>query len=415
MDTICEQIYINCGGSMKQVHNLSSKMLQFVYLFIKDELMIGDEQIKNTNLDVYMKMAKSKYYTELYLKKRYKSRLIQHKRMELRSNLNNKLCTYSYTPLRDVVEKFAEENAEWLLPKLEMETVKSNTLSEYNEILDGASLQRCRGKIKLDFYLDDAELNRGCGFGRSAKLIQLYLSFGDIPLRLKAKDDSIEELLLCDRKQFKKLKLPFGCLFSIVNQDLNELITNGLIVSLNSVDRKIDVEFCTFPGDNAAQYEALGFKCSFRPRDTYCRGCGLRGFDPSIEDQTKSIRSYQNIELQMPLIQNIPENELTVGVKQEMIFITKNITRWNCAPNDVVYLLAEGVLPKELSICLHLIAKTYKKSSQMIKECLTAFPFYHGEMEWKAGDVFALKGTASQVSFVYNLIFHIVIHISFRN
>lgn len=69
------------------------------------------------------------------------------------------------------------------------------------------------------------------------------------------------------------------------------------------------------------------------------------------------------------------ENESTVGVVQNMIFSLDNITRWNCAPNDAVHCLAEGVFPKELSICLHLISKSYKITSKKNQRMFHSFSF----------------------------------------
>src|SRR5699024_2392446 len=83
---------------------------------------------------------------------------------ELRKENGQLICKYTQLPLKDVCKKYLRNRhlVKKLLAEKKQRPNKEPKRS-YSSIQDGHVFERLRGKLKLEIYIDDANLAPACG------------------------------------------------------------------------------------------------------------------------------------------------------------------------------------------------------------------------------------------------------------
>lgn len=202
-------------------------------------------------LEEFKRVTKSDYLQNVYLDK-HCDRLIRPQVFDLIVPGKEEFLRYSYVPLTPAIQKFVKENPE-VLKKLNDELKEDRSTKEkevYSSMMDGSFADRLKGRLKLEFFLDDVELSPACGFGKSQKFVNVYFAFADLAYedRVRAKDISV--VMMANRKKFKDLNIPYPALFKKMIDELKHLMKKGVNVEVNGEMVNVKVTVCTLTGDN---------------------------------------------------------------------------------------------------------------------------------------------------------------------
>lgn len=347
---------------------------------------------------------------------------IKPEEMTLENPTTKRTCQYSYVPLKEVAKKYLQNKS--ILEKILSEQkditrrTKKGLKNSIKSAMDAEISHRIRGKLKMEFYVDDVETTKSNGLGSNHKILNFYLTCADLPIENKFHSDSMEKIISVERAELKSLTSenfdPLNELFKIVRKDMTDLMTNGLKVT-NSKNESVVIQATLSHqcGDNLGIYEMLGLSQSFNNNAFYCRFCGWSGKERDGEEG----ECIQNHCFNPPLITSDFDEKardlLSKSSKRAFVLDgLPGITRFNIAPTDTLHDLPEGTLPEFVCrMCTRIVEKSIdsnqkaynignKKSTaaNVIETKFEEFQYHEGRpsFAWSKGS-FYLKGKATQV------------------
>lgn len=234
------------------------------------------QSIPNETFDIIENIIKSDYLQMEFRKIQYKTH-IKPQMLKI-TNQTGQDCTFSYVSPLDLCNLLLQN--QYLVSHLVEEASSvSNENTTFSSIMDSANGARLKGKLKIEFYIDDSLLSP-TGHNQSQKCIFIYASFPDIPFKFRSKSNQIEMILMINRHELKKLNLADTTfsLFKQLRRDMRHLIENGINVQTSNGIKNIPVTISSICGDNLGIFEILGFRRSFLNTAFVCRFCGATGY-----------------------------------------------------------------------------------------------------------------------------------------
>lgn len=362
---------------------------------------ISSPELNETNLTAIGKVMESEHLQQEFFKVDLPT-LIEPLMVDIVSPDEQFVCKASYLPLPKLAAKYLSNKS--ILKKVIAENQnqpKCGMKRSYSDMMDGTCSSRLKGRLKIEFGLDDAEIAPACGFSGVQKYIFLYAACADLPYDQRVKTKDLEMVMSCNRK---KLRQGFPgtdgeglkAMLAPLAKDLNQLTTNGIDVRIGTKVINIKVTVASIIGDNLGLYELLGYGMSFQQSAFTCRFC-------AITSNTKSA-----INTNMPGTSHmLIENEATdsSGIVRPFALENQDINRHNCAPPDPAHDLMQGVIPEVLSFLLTWIVECRLMSKDNILKRFNDYrnslfegsPLIKAQGSEREGVHFEIKGSAIQV------------------
>lgn len=287
---------------MDTLHSVSEKLSQDdlnrlacdIVRFATEVVPQAEENFKSEEqLELVERLAESTHYKEQYTKRKLRPYLLLPQMVNLEYD-NNVLATYSSLDLELLCRK-------WLLNKSLREKLKAEKTSKrqqtgvYTSQMDGWASDRLRGSLKIELFLDDAQLGPASGFGSGSgqKYIMVYATIADLPYHLRTKVEDIELLMMVKRSDLNSIPIEdrFPTLMSKLSEKLNKLSTEGIDIN----GEKFHATIASVLGDNLGVYEFLGFGTAFQTAAFTCRFCGMAGKPKAKSTAHKSELTCQDI------------------------------------------------------------------------------------------------------------------------
>lgn len=265
-----------------------------------------------------------------------------------------------FIPIRNVLKNFFE------LPNIFEETKNYLRTLEHDDIISNFVQGNLWRKLREDFgdkfvlpinlFFDDFENNNPLGSHKGiSKCGAVYLSISCLPPAIASKLDSIFLLALfnsLDRKMFSN-----AIIFSRVIDELKELETNGIEISVRNSNVKIYFKLALFLGDNLGIHEALGFITSFKSA-AFCRFCKIKSSEiqHTFFEDPNLMRNKTNYsaDLQKHECKSTGIVELCVFHQLQDFHVTQNVSV------DVLHDILEGICQYDLGQILYTLIKTKK-------------------------------------------------------
>ncbi len=260
-------------SDLKYNKNIPSSTVNFIGTSILDLCQEYSQSIPNDSLiDTYKQISNSDYLQNKYLHRQLSSTLVsaQNHTHLIDDDDNSYPFKYSSVSVESLMRKTLKN--EFVLEKIVKEQSFSQQKSTTISALEHCSIwPRLKGKMKIELYLDDAQIAPSGIFNRNQKYFFLYATFPDIPYERRVSENEIEIVLMANRnkltelKRQQKLSDPIGTLLKGVVEEMKFLTETGIDVFYNGKQINIKLALSCICGDNAGIYELLGkiSKCSF--------------------------------------------------------------------------------------------------------------------------------------------------------
>ncbi|KAI2810569.1 hypothetical protein BLOT_001732 [Blomia tropicalis] len=368
MKVINDDKYLNCIEATK-VNESSTK-----WLTLMKELYFSNTKLTPEQFDNLITVAGSNKHQESYNEFHLQHYYLKPEYFQIKGNDKEKNI------LREKVE-------------IENESVPTNQV--YYSFKNGdIYLERLKGRLKIELFLDDANLSPG-NSNKSQKYLNVYATIADFPIERRTHSDDIEVILTVNRKKLMDLSLadPFNCLFKRMSSELKQLIEKGIELKVELDDKSektiiIPVTISAICGDNLGIYEILGFKKSFNNNSFICRYCSAKA------NTTDSDSNIQNVMFRPLINKDLAQtmNLADLGIMREFALNSEDINRWNISPPDILHDLVEGVslYVIELILTNFVTDSSRNITKQAIINCFDNFKFFEGSpvLKWFPGDGF---------------------------
>ncbi|KAK6482840.1 hypothetical protein HHUSO_G15940 [Huso huso] len=233
--------------------------------------------------------------------------------------------------------------------------------------------------LRLHFYEDEFEVVNPLGSKKNKhKLCAIYYTVGNVHSRYRSQLKHIHLALLVRYKCVQQCGL--DSILQPMLKDLQELTSNGVTVTVNGIDYKIQVAIATISGDYLSAHLIGGFTMSF---STGCIGRQCMATYGDIkekfsEDQFQ-LRTSEVHKYHLQSMRENPENSAIYGVRSRCPFEELNYFDTTTAfPPDLMHDFLEGVIPlvlklvltkahRERHITLHELSEEIKKNTYWSK------------------------------------------------
>lgn len=337
-----------------------------------------------------------------------------------RCEINDEFLTvkYSYVSVKALCAKMVRNR--YFVQRLldEQKMVINPNIKTFKSIRDGTEFVRMKGKMKLEFYSDEAQFGLANGLDSPhAKAQNVFLTFADLPPEERARVRSKEQVIMVNSFKLNQLnvKNPMRRLCKELIADLHDLLTNGIVTPMKLPDGTnvvLEVTVSSWLGDNQAIYDILGFSKSFHPNSFVCRECGAYGKEGK-DREGKDRRHIQDLRAVHPTT-NRDLGRKHPGVRRDFLLQgLPGLHRWNISPFDIFHDLNQGLHIRSMELILNSLVKTHKLTKDFILKQLQSFKkqkkFYEGapRVNWKDGS-FHLKGKGVQVCKLKCIIFVLI-------
>lgn len=379
------------------VNKLTSALLS---LFVKHKhsIMADPETIRNIE-----RVVKSDHLQKVYKHRQLKT-YIEPQKVDLYDDEGNVVCTYTYTPIRSLCEKYlANESLVRHLVNEGHGHLRSNSRN-YGHFMDGQVYKdrRLYGNLKLEVYLDDANVSPSNRNDKQETLF-IYLTIADLPFEYRTKRCDIETLIIANRFQLKKMgENGLKSLLHRFKNDLLDLYQSGIDVLYNGQVINIKVELASVLGDNLQTNEVLGYKKNFNNYSFVCRYCGSAA---KVRDRANEINQLDRVYFLLDELepgQSEAQDKLDYGIMRDFVFDgLPKINRLTLCPPDASHDIAVGVLAEMLPFILRGLVLNHGISLEIILERFNDFAplLYEGAplFKFKSPTHFKFIGKAIQV------------------
>lgn len=277
--------------SKDDLNVIASDMVQFATKIVPEAL---DKDKTTDQIELLEKLANSSHLKEQFNIKNLEKYLNLPEIVPL--TYKDKTCgKYSMINVEKLCKKYLSNKSVREKLKKEKNTKRRND-GVYASDMDGWFSDRIRGWLKMEIFIDDAQLGPSNGFGSGSgqKYIMVYVTFPDLPFHFRTQIEDIELLMMIKRSDLNKIPKEdrFATLFSKLNIDLERLGTEGIEIN----GEKFYVTVSTVLGDNLGIYEFLNFGMNFQTTCFRCRYCGLLGKNYERIEESENNDMIQNEE-----------------------------------------------------------------------------------------------------------------------
>ena len=300
-----------------------------------------------------------------------------------------KTKTFQYVPILKSIQQIL--NREDLLREaLDADNVHSKRQSgdnlKYKTYRDGKYFKSndllCSNEFRLclTLYVDDFEICNPLGTSRKKhKVCGVYWTLSNLPLKLLSELNSINVAILCKTADVKAYG--YAKVLEPLLQDLVKLEQEGVFIS--ALDKKVKGTVLCVVADNLGAHGIGGFVESFNG-NYVCRFCtGLHSdFQKKevrwgeFEARTKASHAdHINIVEQDPRVTNC------FGVKKGCV-LTEKLQYFHVVsgyPPDLLHDLFEGIVPRELALCLTVLISKKYCDLNTLNERIKSFPFKYND------------------------------------
>lgn len=405
--------------------------LAILNLIVKFQL----NTFSSEKLKIYRQFASSSYLRKDYRLNLVKEYYIAPEYLPLTNGEGIVVSNFGYIPIDKVALKYLKNPS---IRKFLKEEPFRERSGKYLSQMDSEQSDRLVGKLKIELFLDDAQLSptNGLGTGKHHKYLYVYASFTDLPYKYTFHSDDIEMIMMVKRSDLELLSKDFKMvqLFERLKNDLSHLLKFG--AQVDGEHFQVTVSFIR--GDNAGIYEWTGFPFSFNINAFVCRFCGIKGMcsDCKIKKQAnKAVKRLKNKAQPLPSqltlnctnclqgtkgnfallnnedfkdFQEAQKHGLTRPFPFETLF-DHNLTPANLLPPDSMHDISEGVfvdvIEIDLGIMKYKINREHKKTVPQIltifQSAINSFPFFEGKpkLKWDSSkSTFKLDGKAIEVN-----------------
>lgn len=246
-------------------------------------------------------------------------------------------------------------------------SLHSNTLTSF---LDGSTWKdmnlKFPGKIILPLFLyyDDAEMGNPLGSHSGIhKMGCIYYTVAALPPEYLSSLDNIFTAFLFHSSDRGTNKVPNKIMFSRLINELIDLQTNGISVSVNSVYTTLYFAVGLVLGDNLGLNSILGFVESFSGNH-YCRicRCQKQELQQMLRESVQSLRNENNYEIDIN-----QRNVTETGLNERCIF--HEVPNFHVVRNmvcDYMHDILEGVARYDMAVIVqHFIIEKYFTLDQL--------------------------------------------------
>lgn len=281
----------------------------------------------------------------------------------LRGPSGNKIGTYSYVPISEVLKKYCSHEDVW-----------NQILSENNKVQDELFLMDYKDglyfkehlffrehpdALRLHLYEDEFEIVNPLGPKRMKyKLCGFYYTVGNLGGKYRSHLKHIHLALLVRHSHLKE--------FGMDIDDLKQLSTDGFTVNICGTEHKVYAALATFSADNLSSHMIGGFRMCFNS-GRICRYCMATHSEINQKFQEDSFVLRTEVhEYHLQCVQHNKENAALYGVRSTCSFYTLgyfDVTK--SLPPDIMHDMLEGVFPLTLK---HVICEAHKQKHITITE-----------------------------------------------
>lgn len=260
-------------SDLKFNKNIPSSTVNSIGLSILDLCQDYSQIYTNDSTkDAYKRISNSDYLQEKYLQYQLASTLVNPINYSHLADADGQLYSFKYSTVsvESLMRKILKN--EHVLNKVirEQNSAQQRTTHFPISTIEHCSIwPRLKGKLKMEIFIDDAQIAPSLIFNKNQKYILVYATFPDIPYEHRVSEDNIEILLMANRKKLSeltkthKLDDPIGTLLRTIADEMKHLMEKGIEVSANGVQTNIKLALSCICGDNAGIYELLGNLISF--------------------------------------------------------------------------------------------------------------------------------------------------------
>lgn len=270
--------------------------------------------------------------------------------------MQEKSESISYVPLKETLKKVLEMPRVYENIKKNLENLKKPT-SKTNHLMQGklwksklSKLPPENGFIYLAYvlYFDDWEPNNPLGsHKKTGSMCGCYMQLPFLPSDSNSKLENIF-LVSIFKSSLKKLGMN-KCLCHLIEQ-IRELETQGIKITINDEDFLIKPVLALVIGDNLAINEILGYTTSFSANYP-CRFCKIKknALHVATVEDPSLLRNAENYEIDLAL-NNVTE---TGVVGPCAISKVDSFEVWENRCPDIMHDMLEGTFNYDLSHVLH--------------------------------------------------------------
>ncbi len=266
----------------------------------------------------------------------------------------------------DVLDKILQETAD---QSGQIKTYRDGLYCKGNPLLSSESLS-----IALGMYIDDYEVCNPLGTSRKKhKVCAVYWVISNLPAQYRSSVQSIYLACLSNSNDVKKYG--YDAIFQPLIRDIQVLEEEGLYVQKLGTSVKGSVLYVS--ADNLGAHSLAGFQESFNV-DKFCRFCLASRKDIDLHEVREGVFPLRTIESHKQTLEELKTNSLVSldGVKRDCVLDNLNYFHTiQGFPPDFMHDLFEGIVPKELSLCIKsLISKRYFTLDEL-NAVIKSFPF----------------------------------------
>lgn len=205
-------------------------------------------------------ILRSSYSRHKYYKKKFC--FVPPVEITLGMNKQNVASTYHYVPIEHLI---------YFLLSCSPSSQQSTSGDYYQDyIFCQPFRQSTENVIHVILYQDEFEIVNPLGSSKgNFKLLAVYMTLGNLPLRYRSRVESMQLVMLCRQKDVKEFGL--DKVLQPLTEDLLLLETKGLLI--NGVNHFVRLDFIA--GDNLGSHMVGGFTQNFSTSTYFCRFCLL--------------------------------------------------------------------------------------------------------------------------------------------
>ncbi|XP_042084783.1 uncharacterized protein LOC102293912 isoform X2 [Haplochromis burtoni] len=230
--------------------------------------------------------------------------------------------------------------------------------------------------IAIILYIDDFEICNPLGTSRKKhKVTAVYWVIADIPAQLRSSLTSIFLAILCKADDVKRFG--YSTVLEPLLKDLVSLEEEGLYVP--ALGRKVKGTVFSIVADNLGAHSVGGFVENFCS-SYFCRFCLAEQSEFQVSEVRTGAFQPRITEQHEMHIQNVQENPALThvcGVKRQCA-LTENLKYFNVLtgyPPDLLHDLFEGIVPRELALCLQVFIKSKYFTLDELNKNIKTFPY----------------------------------------
>ncbi|XP_049328494.1 uncharacterized protein LOC125787802 isoform X1 [Astyanax mexicanus] len=289
---------------------------------------------------------------------------------ELRNASGNKIGTFSYVPIAEVLKKYCSLEDVWEEIVADAHKIRDDQiLLDYTDGIyfkEHSYFKDHPQALRLHFYEDEFEIVNPLGSKRSKyKMCAFYYSVGNVSTRYRSKLSHIHLALLVRCSHLKECGL--DVILQPVVDDLKKLSTEGFVLNVNGHECRINAALATFSCDNLSAHMIGGFTMSFNS-GRICRYCmaSYSEMKQKFREESFVLRTAEVHRYHLECVENDPASAALYGVHGTCKFdMLDYFDVTSCLPPDIMHDLLEGVLPLVMKL---VICEAHKQKHITIQE-----------------------------------------------